>query len=73
MEAIAISVAMCSVLFIIGFLVLVSLCCKALRSGAEVEGGLKIYSWAFWLRIAPNRQALTKERATITSGSAKSD
>jgi hypothetical protein len=53
MGDIATWVAMCSGSFLVGVLAWVWLCRKALKSGASIEGGIKVLSSAFWLRMTP--------------------
>jgi hypothetical protein len=50
MEAIAL-VAVCFVAFLIAIWTLSALCRTALRSNRDLEGGFKIMSVTFWLRV----------------------
>ena len=53
MGAIATWFAMCSGLFLVVVLIWVWLCRKAIQSGATIEGGVKVLSSTFWLRMTP--------------------
>jgi hypothetical protein len=69
MEAVAMHViAIGSVLFLVGLVLVAALCHQALRHGAEIEMGIKAPSLGLWVRLRPAGSPASTECEERSSG-----